>query len=132
MRSRARRYLADVGGRKGRYDNRVVHLLYSYNSYVLQIVDVARLSFCVELTGLFTWPGFYSQLASKVIHTGSVRIGCLSSSPRGVILNTSCHRIFYACVITKLHQVIDSQGFPVDALYNFSVKAVLERNEEGV
>ena len=31
---------------------------YSYNSYVLQIVDVARLSFCVELTGLFTWLGF--------------------------------------------------------------------------
>ena len=31
---------------------------YSYNSYVLQIVDVARLSFRVELPGLFTWPGF--------------------------------------------------------------------------
>ena len=29
-----------------------------YNSYVLQIVDVARLSFRVELNGLFTLPGF--------------------------------------------------------------------------
>ena len=31
---------------------------YSYNSYVLQIVDVAPLSFRVELNGLFTLPGF--------------------------------------------------------------------------
>ena len=29
-----------------------------YNSYVLQIVGVTRLSFRVELPGLFTWPGF--------------------------------------------------------------------------
>ena len=50
--------------------------------------------------------GFYSQLASRVIHTGSVRSGCLPRSPRGVILNTSCHRISYAYVITKLHLTI--------------------------
>ena len=29
-----------------------------YNSYVLQIVGVTPWSFRVELTGLFTWPGF--------------------------------------------------------------------------
>ena len=51
----------------------MVRLLYSYNSYVLQIVDVTRLSFRVELTGLFTWPGFYSQLPFKVIHARSVQ-----------------------------------------------------------
>ena len=44
---------------------------YSYNSYVLQIADVARLSFRVELTTRCWCAVFYSQLTSKVIHTRS-------------------------------------------------------------
>ena len=51
----------------------MVRLLYSYNSYVLQIVDVARLSFGVELTARCWCAVFYSQLTSKVIHARSVR-----------------------------------------------------------
>ena len=53
---------------------------YSYNSYVLQIVDVAPLSFCVELTARCCCAVFYSQLTSKVIHARSeqegVYLGC--------------------------------------------------------
>ena len=36
-----------------------------YNSYVLQIVDVARLSFRVELTARCCCAVFYSQLMSR-------------------------------------------------------------------
>ena len=46
---------------------------YSYNSYVLQIVDVTRLSFRVELTARCWCTVFYSQLTSKVIHARSVQ-----------------------------------------------------------
>ena len=42
-----------------------------YNSYVLQIVGVTRLSFRVELTTRCWCAVFYSQLTSKVIHTRS-------------------------------------------------------------
>ena len=51
----------------------MVRLLYSYNSYVLQIADVARLSFGVELTARCWCTVFYSQLTSKVIHARSVQ-----------------------------------------------------------
>ena len=44
-----------------------------YNSYVLQIVDVARLSFRVELTARCCCAVFYSQLTSKVIHARLVQ-----------------------------------------------------------
>ena len=44
-----------------------------YNSYVLQIVDVARLSFRVELTARCCCAVFYSQLAPKVTRTRSVQ-----------------------------------------------------------
>ena len=40
-----------------------------YNSYVLQIVDVAPLSFRVELTARCCCALFYNQLASKVTRT---------------------------------------------------------------
>ena len=46
---------------------------YSYNSYVLQIVDVAPLSFRVELTVRCCCAVFYSQLAPKVIRIRSVQ-----------------------------------------------------------
>ena len=46
---------------------------YSYNSYVLQIVDVARLSFRVELPARCCCAVFYSQLAPKVTRTRSVQ-----------------------------------------------------------
>ena len=46
---------------------------YSYNSYVLQIVDVTRLSFRVELPARCWCTVFYSQLTSKVIHARSVQ-----------------------------------------------------------
>jgi hypothetical protein len=46
---------------------------YSYNSYVLQIVDVTRLSFRVELTARCCCAVFYSQLTSKVIHARLVQ-----------------------------------------------------------
>ena len=42
-----------------------------YNSYVLQIVGVTRLSFRAELTTRCWCAVFYSQLTSKVIHTRS-------------------------------------------------------------
>ena len=44
-----------------------------YNSYVLQIVDVAPLSFRVELTARCCCAVFYSQLAPKVTRTRSVQ-----------------------------------------------------------
>ena len=44
-----------------------------YNSYVLQIVDVAPLSFRVELTARCCCAVFYSQLTSKVIHARLVQ-----------------------------------------------------------
>ena len=44
-----------------------------YNSYVLQIVDVARLSFRVELPARCCCAVFYSQLAPKVTRTRSVQ-----------------------------------------------------------
>ena len=84
--------------------NRMIRLLYSYNS--LRVTDCRCGS--AELSCRTDWfvyvAGFYSQLASRVIHTGSVQSGCLPRAPRGVILNTSCHHTFYAYVITKLHQ----------------------------
>ena len=47
---------------------------YSYNSYVLQIVDVARLSFRVELPARCCCAVFYSQLAPKVTRTRSAQV----------------------------------------------------------
>ena len=44
-----------------------------YNSYVLQIVDVARSSFRIELPARCWCTVFYSQLTSKVIHARSVQ-----------------------------------------------------------
>ena len=44
-----------------------------YNSYVLQIVDVARSSFRIELTARCCCAVFYSQLAPKVTRTRSVQ-----------------------------------------------------------
>ena len=44
-----------------------------YNSYVLQIVDVAPLSFRLELTARCCCAVFYSQLAPKVTRTRSVQ-----------------------------------------------------------
>ena len=44
---------------------------YSYNSYVLQIVDVVCSSFRVELPARCWCAVFYSQLTSKVIHARS-------------------------------------------------------------
>ena len=83
----------------------MIRLLYSYNS--LRVTDCRCGS--AELSCRTDWfvyvAGFYSQLASRVIHTGSVQSGCLPRAPRGVILNTSCHHTFYAYVITKLHQL---------------------------
>ena len=40
--------------------------------------------------------------------------------------------LFISHWYSVLGVVIDSQGFPVGALYDLSVEAVLERNEEGV
>ena len=44
-----------------------------YNSYVLQIVDVAPLSFRLELTARCCCAVFYSQLTPKVTRTRSVQ-----------------------------------------------------------
>ena len=46
---------------------------YSYNSYVLQIVGVAPLSFRSELTARCCCVVFCSQLAPRVIRTRSVQ-----------------------------------------------------------
>ena len=45
-----------------------------YNSYVLQIVDVARLSFRVELSARCCCAVFYSQLASRVTRARSAQV----------------------------------------------------------
>ena len=73
----------------------MVRLLYSYNSYVLQIVDVAPLSFRVELTARCCCAVFYSQLAPKVILTRSVQ----------VVVYLECH-------------VVSSEYFRVIVQYN--------------
>ena len=76
--------------------DRVACLLYSYNS--LRVTDCrcdSAESSC--RTERFVYVvRFYSQLASKVIHTGLVRSGCLSEVPRGVvrILRVIIHLIY--------------------------------------
>ena len=73
----------------------MVRLLYSYNSYVLQIVDVAPLSFRVELTARCCCAVFYSQLAPKVTRTRSVQ----------AVVYLECHVVLfeYFRVIVQYH-----------------------------
>ena len=65
--------------------NRMIRLLYSYNS--LRVTD--RRCCSAELSYRTAWfvyvAGFYSQLMFRVIHTGSAQSGCLPRVPRGVI-----------------------------------------------
>ena len=61
-----------------------------YNSYVLQIVDVARLSFRVELTARCCCAVFYSQLASRVACARSVQV-VVYFGATWCRSNTSCH-----------------------------------------
>ena len=61
-----------------------------YNSYVLQIVDVARLSFGVELTARCRCAVFYSQLTSRVTCARSVRV-VVYFGATWCRSNTSCH-----------------------------------------
>ena len=68
----------------------MVRLLYSYNSYVLQIADVARLSFGVELTARCWGTVFYSQLTSKVIHARSVQ----------AVVYLECHVVSFECFVS--------------------------------
>ena len=63
---------------------------YSYNSYVLQIVDVARLSFRVELPVRCCCAVFYSQLAPKVTRTRSVQ----------AVVYLECHVVSFECFVS--------------------------------
>ena len=62
-----------------------------YNSYVLQIVDVARLSFRVELTARCCCAVFYSQLAFRVACARSVQV-VVYFGATWCHSNTSCHQ----------------------------------------
>ena len=64
-----------------------------YNSYVLQIVDVAPLSFRLELTARCCCAVFYSQLAPKVTRTRLVQ----------AVVYLECHVVSfeYFCVIVQ-------------------------------
>ena len=57
---------------------------YSYNSYVLQIVDVARLSFRVELRARCCCAVFYSSADVQGDPRQVGVSGCLLWAPRGV------------------------------------------------
>ena len=56
----------------------MAYLLYPYNSYVLQIVDVACLSFCVELTARCWCAVFYSSADVQGDSRQVGASGCLS------------------------------------------------------
>ena len=58
--------------------------------YVLQIIDVAPLSFRVELTARCCCAVFYSQLASRVTCARSVRV-VVYFGATWCRSNTSCH-----------------------------------------
>ena len=81
--------------------------LYSYNSYVLQIVDVAPLSFRVELTARCCCAVFYSQLASRVTCARSVQV-VVYFGATWCRSNTSCHQSFVIIDFTSCPP--DSRG----------------------
>ena len=63
-----------------------------YNSYVLQIVDVARSSFRIELSARCCCAVFYSSADVQGDPRQVGVSGCLLWAPRGVVRILSCHR----------------------------------------